>query len=255
MIDATTGAHLWADKFEGELEETFDLQDKVTVSVVGAIAPRLIEADMERAGRKPLESWDSYDFYLRGLALYAERNRQANEQALPLFRKAISRQPDFGLAYTRTAACIFLRTAYGGPALSVEDRCEVLQLNDRALLLEPNDASVVGWASLIIGLVSGDLDRASDYSDRALTINPNLSNAWNARGWISYCIDEAQRSLEAFDYAIRLNPLDAWTVDVAMRGRCSALWGLGRHHDVAEQAKKLIARSPNDLHPWLAGGR
>ena len=253
LIEASTGAHLWADKFEGELQDTFDLQDKVTVSVVGAIAPRLIDAEVERAKRKPPDSWDAYDYYLRGLALYAQRNAEANEQALPLFRKAIDLNPEFGLAYTRAAACFMQRPLYGGTALTDQERSEVVQLNDRALALEPGDAFVVGWASLIITFSVGDIERGSDYADRALAINPNLSNAWNARGWISICLDpvEAERSLEAFNHSIRLNPFDDWTVFVAMRGKCCALWGLGRYDEALEQAKKLIARAPNDLFGWF----
>jgi TolB-like protein len=240
LIDTATGAHLWGDKFEGELQDAFELQDKVTISVVGAIAPRLVEAEVERAKRKPPNSWDAYDYYLRSLALYAQHTVEANDQALPLFRKAIHLNPEFGLAYMRTAACLFQRPNYGGPALTHAERSKVIELNDRALALEPADAFVVGWASLIIAFSSGDIERGSDYADRALTINPNLSNAWNARGWISLCIGEPQRSLEAFDHAIRLNPLDDWTVFIAMRGRCGALWALGRYDDTIEQAKKLI---------------
>ena len=119
-------------------------------------------------------------------------------------RPSIS-NPEFGLAYMRAAACIFQRPGYGGPALTDRERSEVIQLNDRALALEPADAFVVAWASVVIAFASGDIERGSDYADRALTINPNLSNAWNARGWISLCIGEGERSLEAFDHAIRLN--------------------------------------------------
>jgi TolB-like protein len=88
LIDATTGAHLWADKFEGGLQDVFDLQDIVATSVVGAIAPRLIQADAARAKRKAPNSWDSYDYYLRGVALYVQRTPETNDQALELFRKA-----------------------------------------------------------------------------------------------------------------------------------------------------------------------
>src|ERR1700726_38181 len=89
LIDATTGAHLWADKFEGELQDVFDLQDNVATSVVGAIAPRLIAADAELVKRKPPESWASYDFFLRGTSLFRQRTPDTMEQALGLFRKAI----------------------------------------------------------------------------------------------------------------------------------------------------------------------
>jgi adenylate cyclase len=254
LIEVATGGHLWADKFEGELQDAFDLQDKVTVSVVGAIAPRLVDAEVERVKRTPLDKWDAYDLYLRGLALYAQRNAEANAQALPLFHEAINLKPDFGLAYTRAAACLALKPTLGGSALTDDEQSQAIRLNDRALALEPADPFVLGWASLIFAFIIGDLERGSDYVDQALTINPNLSNAWNARGWISSCLGEPrelERSLEAFDRAIRLNPLDDWTVFIAMRGRCFALWALGRYEDAIEQTKKLVARAPNDLYAWF----
>jgi TolB-like protein/class 3 adenylate cyclase len=251
LIETATGAHLWADKFEGELQDAFDLQDKVTVSVVGAIAPRLVQADVDRAKRKPPDSWDAYDYYLRGIALYAQRTLQSNDEALALFRKAIDLNRDFGLAHMRAAACLFMKPQYGGPALTNEQRLEILQLNDRALALAPDDDFVLAWASLFFAFAGGDIDRGSDYSDRALAINPNLSNAWNARGWISLSLGEAERSLQAFEHSIRLNPVDDWTVTVAMRGKCGVLWGLGRYEEMIEQTKRLLARSPNDLSAWF----
>jgi adenylate cyclase len=251
LIDAVTGAHLWADKFEGELQDAFDLQDRVTVGVVGAIAPRLVDAEVERARRKPPESWDAYDYYLRGLAFFAQRNIEANAQALPLFLKAIDLNPEFGLAYTRAAACLSLKSTYQGQPLSDQERADLIQLNDRALALEPGDAFVVAWASLIIAFTLGDMERGSDYVDRALAVNPNLSNAWNARGWISLCLGDTEQALEAFNHAIRLNPFDDWTVFVAMRGKCCALWGLERNDDALEQIKKLVARAPKDLFAWF----
>lgn len=149
LIEAATGAHLWADKFEGELQDAFDLQDKVTVSVVGAIAPRLVHAEVERAKRTPPDKWDAYDLYLRGISLYGERNEEANAQALTLFRKAIDLKPEFAAAYTRAAACLAMKPTYGGSALTEEERTEAIRFNDRALALEPTDAFVLTWASLI----------------------------------------------------------------------------------------------------------
>jgi tetratricopeptide (TPR) repeat protein len=110
---------------------------------------------------------------------------------------------------------------------------------------------VVAWASLFITFLGGDIERGSDYADRAIAINPNPSSAWNARWWIRLCIgevSEAERSLEAFNHSIRLNPFDNWTVFIARRGKVCRLWALGRYDDALEQAKKLIARVPNDLY-------
>ena len=99
LIDATTGAHLWAERFEGTLDDIFELQDQVTASVVGAIAPQLERAEIERAKRKPTESLDAYDYYLRGMAHLHQGTREAIDEALPLFYKAIELDPDFASAY------------------------------------------------------------------------------------------------------------------------------------------------------------
>src|SRR6266704_6390613 len=98
LIDASTAAHLWADRFDGGLEDIFDLQDQVTASVVGAIAPKLEQAEIERAKRKPTESLDAYDYFLRGMAGVHRSTREANNEALRLFYRAIELDPDFASA-------------------------------------------------------------------------------------------------------------------------------------------------------------
>ena len=106
LVDTATGAHLWADRFDGGLGDIFDLQDQVTESVVGAIAPAVEKAEIERAKRKPTESLDAYALYLRGLArFYQFGSRQANDEALRLFNSAIELDPDFASAYGRAAFC------------------------------------------------------------------------------------------------------------------------------------------------------
>jgi len=251
LIDAATGAHLWADKFEGDLQEVFDLQDDVATSVVGAIAPRLIQADVERAKRKSPESWDSYDLYLRGIALFVQRTPETTDQALDLFRKAIVLDTEFALAHIRAAACLFIRPKLGGRRLTGEERSEALQLTSRAMTLAGDDEFVLGWASLIFAFLNDEIERGSDLSDRALAINSNFSNAWNARGWISVSLGDGARALDAFDHALRLNPADDWTVVVSMQGKCVALWVLDRHADALEMADRLLARRPNDLRGLL----
>jgi len=252
LIDASTGAHLWADKFEGDLQEVFDLQDNVATSVVGAIAPRLIQADVERARRKAPESWDSYDFYLRGVALFVQRTLEMTDQSLVLFRKAIDLNPEFGLAHIRAAACLFMNSRAFGRPLADEERVEALRLATRALVLAGDDEFVLAWASLIFAYLNDEIERGSDLADRALAINPNLSNGWNARGWISATLGDGARSLDAFDRAFRLSPADDWTVLVAMEGKCSALFLLDRPNDAFEMAKRLLARHPISLAGWFA---
>ena len=113
LIDATTGAHLWAERFEGTLDDIFELQDQIAESVVGAIAPQLERAEIERAKRKPTESLDAYDYYLRGMAKLHSGTREAIEAALPLFYKAIELDPEFASAYGMAAWCHFWRKLNG----------------------------------------------------------------------------------------------------------------------------------------------
>ena len=113
LIDASSGIHLWADRFEGAIEDVFALQDQVTASVVGAIAPRLERAEIERARRKPTESLDVYDLFLRGQANIYKWTREGNEEALRLFYKAIELDADFSGAFAAAASCIADRKAFG----------------------------------------------------------------------------------------------------------------------------------------------
>jgi TolB-like protein/class 3 adenylate cyclase len=247
LIDAATGAHLWADKFEGELLDVFDLQDSVATSVVGAIAPRLTAADAELAKRKSPESWDSYDFYLRGIALFVQRTPETTDQALELLRKAVSLNPEFALAHIRAAACLLMRPVFGGRSLTDEERSEALRLTNRALALDDQNEWVLGWAGMIFALLNREIDRGSDLIERVLANNPNFAPAWNARGFISVIRADGARALESFDHATRLNPVDDWSAVNAMQGRMSALWVLDRYSEALESADRLLARHPNDL--------
>ena len=113
LIDALTGAHLWADRFEGGLEDIFELQDQVTASVVGAVTPKLEQAQIERAKRKPTDSLDAYDYYLRGMAAVHRWSWEANKEALQLFQRATELDPDFASAYGMAARCYSQRKVSG----------------------------------------------------------------------------------------------------------------------------------------------
>src|SRR5258705_6907654 len=144
LVDTATGAHLWADRFEGGLSDVFDLQDQVTESVVGAIAPAVEKAEIERAKRKPTESLDAYALYLRGLArLYQFGNRQANDEALRLFNRAIELDPDFAAAYGRAALCYVNAKMNGWISDTANEIAEVKRLAQRAGELGKQDTITI----------------------------------------------------------------------------------------------------------------
>ena len=132
LIDATRGAHLWADRFDGTLEDVFDLQDKVTVSVVSAIAPKLERVEIERAKRKPTEILDAYDYFLRGMANVHQWTRAANDEALRLFYKAMELDPAFASAYGMAAWCYIWRKLNGWVIDRAQETSEGARLARRA---------------------------------------------------------------------------------------------------------------------------
>ena len=128
LIDAATGVHLWADHFDGGLEDIFDLQDQITANVVGAIAPRLQQVEIERSKHKPTESLDAYDYYLRGIALYAKYTKETTDEALRLLSNAIELDPDFASAYAAAARCYSVRKGFGWMVDPVQEIAEANRL-------------------------------------------------------------------------------------------------------------------------------
>ena len=141
LIDAATGAHLWADHFDGEFADVFDLQDRVTASVVGVIAPRLEQAEIERAKRKPTESLDAYDYFLRGMAAFHRFSPSANTEALAQFAKAVELDPDYAAAYAMAARCYLQRKGFGW----VVDRVLEIAETGASHAAPPSWAGTIPW--------------------------------------------------------------------------------------------------------------
>jgi adenylate cyclase len=142
LIEAQTGAHLWADRFDGGLEDVFELQDQVAASAAGTIAPKLEQAEIVRAKRKPTESLDAYDLYLRGIAsLHAVfgGSREAVAEALRLFKQATTLDPNFAAPYGMGAWCLVLNQNYGWIGDAAQERIELEQLARAAVRLERDE--------------------------------------------------------------------------------------------------------------------
>jgi TolB-like protein/Flp pilus assembly protein TadD len=208
LIDATTGGHLWAERFEGTLNDLFELQDQVATSVVGAIAPQLERAEIERALRKPTESLDAYDYYLRGMANFHQGTRQAMGEALPLFHRAIELDPSFASAYGMAASCHYWRKMNNWMDDRARDLAEGARLANRAVQLGANDAVALTRGGHAHAHFGGDLDRGIAAVERALVLNPNLSAAWYLSGFQRISLGEHDEAIERFARAMRLSPLD-----------------------------------------------
>jgi TolB-like protein/class 3 adenylate cyclase len=250
LVDTATGAHLWAERFDGDLGDIFDLQDQVTESVVGAIAPAVEKAEIERAKRKPTESLDAYAIYLRGLAAYYEfGDRQANDEALRLFSSAIALDPDFASAYGRAANCYVRARINGWISVTASETAEVKRLAQRAVELGKDDAIALAASGYALVYVVRDLEVGAALIDRALVLNSNLAEAWNWGGWVKTFLGEPEVGIERFARAVRLSPLDPWVT--SMRGGIAfAHFFLGRYAEAASWAAMALQDNP-DYQPGL----
>lgn len=208
LVDAASGAHHWAGRFEGVLDDIFALQDEVTESVVGAIAPQLERVEMERAKHKPTESLDAYDYYLRGMARLHHGSRETIDQALMLFRKAIEIDPDFSSAYAMAAWCHCWRKVNGWMEDRPGETQEGIRLARRAVELNRGDAVALTRSGHALGHLAGELEGGIALLDRALVLNPNLAAAWFLGAFLRIWHGETGAAIEYLAHAMRLSPLD-----------------------------------------------
>src|SRR6266481_2041102 len=241
LVDTATGAHLWAERFDGGLSDIFDLQDQVTESVVGAIAPAVEKAEIERAKRKPTDSLDAYALYLRGVSrFYQFASRQANNEALRLLNSAIELDPDFASAYGRAASCYVAAKTNGWFSDTANEIAEVTRLAQRAVELGKDDAMALGAGGFALAFIVRDLGVGAALIDRALVLNSNLAEAWFYGGWVKNYLGAPEAALERFARAMRLSPLDPRLT--AMRaGTAHAHFFLGHYDEAASWA--AMARS------------
>jgi tetratricopeptide (TPR) repeat protein len=217
----------------------------VTESVVGAIAPAVEKAEIERAKRKPTESLDAYALYLRGLAkFYQFASRPANDEALRLFNNAIELDPDFASAYGRAAACYVYAKSEGWISDTPDGIAEVTRLAHRAVELGKDDAIALAASGWALAFVVRDLGIAASLIDRALVLNSNLAEAWYCGGWVKNWLGEPELAIERFARAMRLSPLDPSLL--GMRGGTAhAHFFLGRYDEAASWAAMALQDNPD----------
>jgi TolB-like protein len=205
LIDATNGAHLWADRFDGSVESVFDLQDKVASSVAGVIEPTLQAAETARAADRPTSDLAAYDLYLRAYEMYFASARQIPE-ALCLLEQAIERDPRYGPALAWAAVCC-LRLCSDGSSTDFEtDVRKSTDFARRALQAAPGDPGVLANAALALGYFGEDLGTMIALVDRALTLNPSFARGWYIAAILQLFAGEPDRAIESAEVSLRLSP-------------------------------------------------
>jgi len=246
LIDASTGAHLWADRFDGELKDIFHLQDQVTARVVTVIAPKLVGAEIERAQRKPTDRLYAYDYYLRGEASSRPWTREANSEALRLYCKAIELDPDFASAYGRAAFCYVQRKARGWMINRDQEIAEGARLAKLAVRLARDDAVALCWGGYALAYLVHDLESGATFLNRALTLNPNDDAAWVLSGWVKAWLGEPEAAIQQLAHAMRLSPLDPLTF-VMQAAIGFAHFLAGRYDEGSSWAERALRERPDFL--------
>jgi adenylate cyclase len=247
LIDATSGAHLWADRFDGSLEEVFELQDKVVSSVAGVIEPALQAAEAARSAGRPTNDLTAYDLYLRGYAM-ALLSAARFPEALRLMEQAIARDPRYGPALAWAAFC-FMRLRADGLSTNPEaDRRKGTDFARRALEVAGDDPVILANVALALAGFGEDIGAMVALIDRALALNPNFARGWNVSGILRLRAGQLDIAIEHLDAALRLSP----------RARVGpALSNMGLAHFLSRRFDEAVPKlllaiqdDPSNPHPY-----
>ena len=208
LVDADTGAHLWAEKFDGLLADIFDFQDQITSRVVGAIAPKIELAEIGRVGRKATESLQAYDYYLRGLADFYRITRSGNDEALANLYRAIELDPNYATTYGFAARLYVQRNTGGWVEDYGREYGEAERLARRAIELGQDDAVALSCAAFALCELCGDPKSAVLCVDRATALSPSLASAWLYSAWIRCEIADVDTALAHIQRVRHLSPND-----------------------------------------------
>ena len=246
LIDTSSGAHIWADRFDGVLDDIFELQDKVTLSVVGAISPQLELAEIERARRKRTEDLGAYDIYLRGIASFHQSTIAGALEAQKLWRQAVEKDPHLAIAWAHLAQ-VHIRIDIVGRDHDRQANCrEGVRLARHALTIDRNDPGVLTRAGFAIGRLGGMPEEGLALLEEALRLDPNFALAWAWTGSLYGFLGRFDLAVERVTHALRLSPKDLYR-HVMVSVLAVASFAGGRDEEAAAEADEVLIRQPTDL--------
>jgi adenylate cyclase len=244
LIDAVTGAHIWADRFERDLTDVFALQDEVTVAVVSAIQPKLFQAEIEMATRRRPENLTAYDFFVRARQQYYQFTREGVAEGLRLAHRALELDPRFGLAAALAGLRHMHNVVFGYAIDPRFDRNEAVRLSRLALSIDDSDPDTLAIAAIISAFMVGDSESEIEMADRAVALNPNSYVAWGARGHVYKIAGVPEEAVLSFERAMRLSPVDP-QLHTTLVGMGLAFIELGRFDEAIVAGKKAQRLNPS----------
>ena len=249
LIEAATGANLWADRFDGSLDDVFELQDKVAVSVAGVIEPELQTAEIRRSAERPTNDLTAYDLFLRALPRAESGEKEGIVEALDLLGRAVERDPRYGPALGLAARCHNRLHVSGWTDDPETNRREGVDLARRALRVARDDPGVLSMAAYVFGYFGEDIDTAISLIDRSLELNPSFARGWGSSGWLRLWAGQPDRAIAHFETALRLSPRDR---------AVAPLLGIGIAHFLArrfDEARATLLRSLQEFPGWVPNYR
>ena len=251
LIDAETGAHVWAERYDRAMDDIFALQDEITLSTVAAIEPSVRRVEIERAKRKRPENLDAYDLVLRATPLTDTGMPDGALQALPFLERAISLDPNYALAHGQAAFCNEILYIRAGSREEI--RTAAIQHAHSAIALGPDDASALVYGGIAIGLVEHDRALAQEAFESALAFAPSAAWAYLWGAVISGWGGEAERAIEWGERGIRLSPFDPW-ITAGLHGIYIGHFLSGRYDDAAKAGRRATRSKPgfSISHMFLA---
>jgi TolB-like protein/Flp pilus assembly protein TadD len=245
LIDAVTGAHLWADRFERDLTDVFALQDEVTVAVVSAIEPKMLQTEIAMATRRRPENLTAYDFYLRAMPHYYLMTREGLAEVIRLAHRALELDPRFGAVAALGGLCHMQNVVLGYANDPQFDRKEAVRLVRLALSIDDSDPETLARASVISAFIVGDSEAEIEMADRAVALNPNSWSTWNSRGWVYNYAALPEEAIRSFERAIRMSPVDPRLYGT-LTGIGQALIELRRFDEAIVVLKKALRQNPSN---------
>ena len=248
LIEAESGTHLWSTRYEARLDDVFQLQDRITASVVGALVPKLEAAEIERALKKPTDSIDAYDRYLRALAAFYTWTREGNDAALALLREALELDPHFVSAILLAENCWAARYAQSW-STDEEAIAESSRLAQLASKLDPESAEALAVLARRTPSINRDYAQAIALAERAVGLNPNSTFVWRCAGYAYMYAAQAERAVLHFEQALLLSPRDPRSYD-ALNGLAFALIQLGRDAEAIEASRTALRQNADFAPAW-----
>jgi TolB-like protein len=256
LVDATTRAQLWSDRYEGTTDEIFEFQDQIAAHVAGALKPAIRLAEIEAARRKPPANLKAYDLVMRAFPKLWGQNAAAINEAIPILEEAIRIDPHYGRAYALLAWCRGLKVTYLWTADTEREIALARRAIDAAAGLIADDPTALTATGAATGFC-GDQDGASAMIERALALDANNAWAWTRWGWIGIYLGQPGPALQRFERAMKLSPLDPFAFNTRMQ-MAGALARSGKLGEAVAIAKDVTKKHPEvtwahrQLASWAA---